>query len=464
MKMNSLSIILAALTCVPLIAQEPDQEITSKFRLDFVGNDHFTGSITGGTWEGLNIASDELVEPVAIEVDRLLSLERIGETKSLPNDHVARIVFNNGDSLAGRLMEVKDDTLMLETAFGGTLEIPRIFVRTLEVEDTGDAVFIGPGARDSWDVSPDRAWTLNGREWVSKTNGRLGRKVEYPDQFVISFEGTWRNRLNFQMQIGEHVPDGKRLTDFYRIQFNNRNVNVQRNSQRAGRHELRPLQVNRQAFANAGEENESHFEIFVDRPNAMIAISMDGLQVGRFQAEADVFSGIVVDHLGFYGDNSNQLRLSDISVRQWDGIMPDQNIGDPEESIITLTEAETEKGYRPMPLANGDTIIGKILEIRDNAVKIETEFTNLSVAIARLSDLPLGTRDDQAIRMRGDVRAYFSNARDSMLFKLISIDGDQATVLSDNFGETTLDLRYFSKIEFWPHSSAMNRLRETAHR
>lgn len=457
MKTRHLLALLPALSLATAQEQDEVEESLPVFDMHFAGGDVIAGTPTAGNWENFTLSSSKFEGGITVQGDRLLSWQASSPVKREGSDHVARLVFNNGDSLKGAIANVDDENVTLRTDYAGELVIPRIFINSLEVGDGGNLLFQGPGPVNSWHVEPTRSWSLRDGTWRCIQNGHLARNVDLPDKFSLSFSGTWRHNLRLKVHLGEGEGDARRRNQ-YVLNLDAGRFSVQRRSARNGRGRMQPLDFNRQKLMELASLEEASFEVLVDRQEGAIHILQNDFLIGTWRDDAEAMADVIVDRIGFYSDDSNRMRLEDITVKEWSGTLPVQESVD--EDLLELTESEKDKGYRLMPLANGDTVIGKILKIRDNAVEVETEFTNFAIPIGRLLSLPLGTRDDQAIRRRGDVRAYFANQQNFVTVRLDSINGFQAKVVSDNFGETTVDLRYFSRLEFWPHSPEMDRARE----
>ena len=121
-------------------------------RLFLDNGDLFAGELLqGDPKEGLLWKHPAAKWPWSVAWERAAKVEFIpavsaGESK--PQRATVRLV--NGDTLAGDVVELADNRLLLETWYAGRLQLPRAAVRRISFNTPGRAVLEGPAAFAGW--------------------------------------------------------------------------------------------------------------------------------------------------------------------------------------------------------------------------------------------------------------------------------------------------------------------------
>ncbi len=191
-----------------------------------------------GTFRGIKDGSaiwirDDVANPVEFKTTQLRHVVLRGghPVKALASlSHVALV---NGDRVAGKIVALDDENVILETSYAGTLHIPRRQVAMLAPSPLGGRLrYHGPFNDDGWkmahaafpdglppektgppaaensDEKGDQAddktddpgrWIFSGSAWywANKSFGTaLYRDQSMPDRAIVRFDVAWKNRLS----------------------------------------------------------------------------------------------------------------------------------------------------------------------------------------------------------------------------------------------------------------------------
>jgi hypothetical protein len=216
------------------------------------------------------------------------------------------------------------------------------------------------------------------------------------------------------------------------------------------------------------ENDRARIELRASRKSGKVCLLVDGALINIWQDDqlADTKFG---DALKFNTHSPHPTRLSNIVVIPWDGEIDEvpqprgrgmRNFGDflegdpePEKAA----EAKSDDGR--MQLANGDSIDGEVLEMKDGNIRIKSSLGEVTLPISRLKKLALKKVGlERAIRRNGDVRASFPDGS-TIVFRLDRIADGALVGSSQNFGEAMIRSDAISRIEFNIYDAKLEALR-----
>ena len=194
-----------------------------------------------GTFQGLKEGPraiwrrDDVAAPVDFKTAQLRHVVLRGGRPLRSLDSLSNLALVNGDRLPGKVTEMDDETITLETPYAGTLRIPRDQVAMLAPSPLGGRLhYHGPFVEDEWKmahaafpqglppVNPDAGekdkdnkdqpgrWLFSGSAWYwpGKSSGTaLLRENAMPDRAILRFDLAWKNRLS--IAIGFHADFAK---------------------------------------------------------------------------------------------------------------------------------------------------------------------------------------------------------------------------------------------------------------
>ena len=135
--------------------------------------------------------------------------------------------------------------------------------------------------------------------------------------------------------------------------------------------------INRQSRMQQ-PKTRAHVAIFVDKEQKTITLLVDDQLVHKWKDNNANFAG-KGNGLLFTSRNSYPMRLSNIRISEWDGVLPQagggKNLGNGKDDYVQFT--------------NDDSISGKVKTIRDGKLILTTSFAEVPVEMNTISVLEL---------------------------------------------------------------------------
>jgi len=208
-----------------LMADEPSD------LLRFTNGDQLHGTFQGiSERQQLMWQRDDVAAPVDFKLEQIRHVVLREGRPVKPLADISHVALVNGDRIPGKILELDDQTITMDTAFAGVLRIPRDQVAMFAPNPLGGRLrYHGPFIEDEWKMAhaafpegmpdveegaesdendePDQPgrWTFSGSGWYwkSKSYGTaIIRENALPDRAILRFDLAWRNRLS--VAIGFH--------------------------------------------------------------------------------------------------------------------------------------------------------------------------------------------------------------------------------------------------------------------
>jgi hypothetical protein len=224
---------------------------------------------------------------------------------------------------------------------------------------------------------------------------------------------------------------------------------------------------NPQSIGNAGvpkfrEREKLHVDFFADRKNNVFVLEIDGDRVATWRdpnpGKTKMGAGV-----HFVSESTNEIRISQIDIRAWDGRVENEN--------ATASEAGPDStlppGMQRIRLRNGDMVAGKVLGVENERLTIETPHGALHLPVGRVSGIVLHSEDELKTEcgachkpklMKGDVKAWFPEGG-NVVFRLDGIEGGHYVGFSQIFGAVRFRRDAFNRVEFNIHKPELEPLR-----
>jgi|GEM_PF-382641 len=442
----------------------------SSSKLSFADKTSITGfpQSADGKEKSLKFTSPSLEGEVTLKTNELLEMSLHGTPPTVEADHYALATITPRydkspplDTIRGRLLHLDDKTVTLETAYAGELTLNRLMVNSLDLYSQPPSFYNGPNGPDGWVTSGssdlEDSWTFQDRAMSSKGRAGIARKIELPDRSIIKFTAKWKTSPYFQVLFLSNDGDTDHPSISYSLNVQMTYLRLSLSAAQGQRSDLVNESIN-----NLRETQEAVFIIYLDRSkNGTSAIYIGKDRIGTWTGMDDTKE--MGDWLHFVPQQSRPMNFSNISISQWDGVLP-------KSSDDTATNTENEFGDalqgQKITLANGDVVIGEIKLIENDFVHASTEFGDVRIPLNRMSAIelddveldeegnPVKDEDGNPIsikeepRMWGeDIRAWFHEGG-SITIKMATIEGGKIKGSSQVFGEAEFDLNAFSRLEF----------------
>lgn len=225
----------------------------------------------------------ELVSPLSKKSLKLKS-ETLNEAvfstgKTTGNSPPIMLHLSNGDTLPlHQLIDMKDNQLQAKSEVTGLVAIAR---HALDSAQFGIApnpsAYVNSQNLDEWldEENERRNWEYKAKALVANGSARASHPFNLPPNFVISFKLSWndKNPPSFRMLFAQNSKPSDAGNDFYRLNFNNSGVHLERESSRSKRsHTLTQLR----RLPSQYPQNEVAFEIRVHRESRRIELLING--------------------------------------------------------------------------------------------------------------------------------------------------------------------------------------------
>jgi len=396
--------------------------------LSFTNGDQLHGHLTGIT-AGPSILwkRDDVSEEVKFKSSDLRRVVLRGGRPIKPLQSISHIGTSNGDRIPGIVRDIDDKRVLLETGFGGMLEIPRDQVGLLAPNPLGGRVlYQGPFLAEEWAMidleHPDGIpapndddekaeefprWRFSGSAWYwqnQEVGTALVRKAGMPDRAILKFDIAWKSRLSLTMGFhsnfkvpaapgDEEEQEDARVRrssstslpgifgESYVLQIYSNYVMLHRTTfDDQGRPRLDRVQTTSSSL-RLGDSGTASVEIRCNRLSGEIVLFVDGefvvqwSELGNDLDEGADYAG-KGDGFGFMVQSENSpVRISEVIVAEWNGMPDAARSLQVEDADIVL-------------LSNGtDRFSGKVTGVRDGNLKLEGRYGDFEFPLAEIAEV-----------------------------------------------------------------------------
>lgn len=464
--------------------QPAEPEVAPSQQLIFANGDRLSGQTLDLTDQrALQFKADALRQPAEFTLDNLLRLNLGGLQSSPSNEQtLARVQLQprfsekTQDTIIGRIVELTDDSVKLDTWYGGNLSIKRSMISSINMISNAPGNFYGPNSLAEWSQQETKKrWSFYNSTLSTQGDASIGRDVKLTDKSHTHFRLNWERSMRFRIQLYSNDAGTDQSSAHYEIHFINTYAYLRTHGKSAagrafqggGRGQRLPFDTS---------NNTAAFDIFADRKAGMFHIYIDGKYACVLQS-----SNPNPDNLGtgltFIAEKKHPLEVSDITVTPWNG-----NATLNEQAAITPPASKTkdegddakkapDTEDKPSPeaviphtivLSNGDTVSGKVGKVENDTMQIETKYTPINIPLNRIQSLSLGNDGEQPIMKNGDIRAWFHQGGHVTL-KLETLKDGKVSGYSQAVGNVSFDLSAFRKIDFQIYNPEANKLRAKIH-
>ena len=227
-----------------------------------------------------------------------------------------RFRFANGDEVYGKIAEMDDSFLKMETEFGGSLRASRKQVRSIAFLQNGYRVlYEGPNSGDEWvrSKSPN-GWSYRDGALNVTNRGVIGRDMKLESSARLAFDLRWEG--NFQLTVTMHAETLDRhdyRKGAYLFSLTPSYASFRRVQPGSGTMTLGDVQ-----FPHLANRTKARFDLRSHRDKAIFALLADGEVIASWKdARGFVAQGSGVSFSA--SAHQSALSLSQILVTEWDG-------------------------------------------------------------------------------------------------------------------------------------------------
>jgi len=373
-------------TFINLNEGAPEGEVQDELR--FMDGGKLSGEFGGITEDGKHLTWKNKYATAPIEFGiKGVAYAKINpdEEKAAARDLTAEaaIQFMNGDRIVGKILSMTDDKLVLETWYGGKLEVERAMIKAVNpLSSRALVMYAGPDNLEGWVHGPNNnAWRVRAGDLEASKPGSIGLNLpDEPDRVRLKFKARWTGYTTFNVAFcasdvsaagGNYYKMSKSLWNFHNSQF-----------------------------SSSRGKSGYNYEILYDRKKKSFTLVVDGKVLKQW---TEVEENLVSKKNGmfFSSDNSNtSVKISEIEITHWDGKVPRSGAEEPEEDVAAVDQVF---------FVNGDRLMGKVQGLDKGMLKLKTEIGDVPVPVANVIEIAFAEDEvEQARRNLGDIRATFA--------------------------------------------------------
>ncbi|MFC1582881.1 hypothetical protein ACFL4W_05015 [Planctomycetota bacterium] len=398
--------------------------------LVFMNDDNLHGDLASIDLGGLVWKHADAGTPITFNLANIKQIKLGKLRRGAGGSGLSSARLTNGDTLMGKLVEMDEEKLVLDTWYAGRLNILRPMLMSLMPGlSKGIFVYEGPTGLQDWTVGRNRqnTWQFKKGAFYTSNYGTIGKDINLPDTANIEFELQWQNSASLTICF---YTDRINNTggNCYQMSFNGSHINMQRYSQNSGSYSLGNFSIN-----DLRNKRKAHISIRVSKAKKTVALVMDGTLRKQWTDKED-FAGAGKGLL-FSSNNSGQpMRIMNIRVSGWDG----QFEGQP---------AASEGNVKDMVrFINNDKVSGKLVAIKEGKMVFQTEYATMNIPMTRVRFIEFSKEAQERCRRNNeDIEAFFADGG-RITLKLTSLKEGQISGATENFGESGFKLEAFEKL------------------
>lgn len=403
--------------------------------MSFSNGDKLHGSYSGMEGQSVIWRREDVSGAVKFNTSELRRIVLRGGRPQKSLGGLSHVGTVNGDRIPGLIRELNDKRLLLETQFGGMIEIPRNRVGLLAPTPLGGRiVYQGPFDKAEWKMidsehpegipAPDEnteeddgisRWNFSGSAWYWRAKGTgtaLVMKEQIPARSIIRFDIAWKKRLQLAIAFhadfkqpepkvdeeGEIVKGGRGsglpalFGNSYVLHLYSNYLRLFRTSfDKDGNPRMEPVQMV-SSGVGLGDSGTASVEMRCNRDSGEIMFFINGEFIAQWSElgeGGEAYAGLG-GGLGFAVQTDDApVRLSEVIVAEWNGMPDSARSLQVEDADIVL-------------LANGtDRFAGNVTELQDGVLKLESrygdfEFPIDDVAEVRFAKTSLAEKEAEA--------------------------------------------------------------------
>ncbi|MDF3129402.1 hypothetical protein P0Y35_09365 [Kiritimatiellaeota bacterium B1221] len=347
---------------------------------------------------------------------------------------LARIELTNGDQYRGRIIRMDTETLVIESPLTGKVNLRAEMIHAIRPIAGSNAIYSGPNSMEEWEQNNNGngQWELKNNAMYSNNHNQIAGMMldDLPDKISFDFSVEWRGNIN--LQVGFWGRDPKNVNqNCYTLAIQNSYLRCYRNYNKIGRNDLGNAQVREEM-----KDGKLDVRLLLNREAKEILVLFNGKIVARWN---DTFDGVIKgDAIIFGGMANTPVKVSRISVREWDG-------------EFDLDQTEKPNVMDQLITLNGDIFAGKLEKIEADILYFKNDFAVFQVPLDRVSEVSFSRETRAEPRLQaGDVEIFLPN-KERMTLQLTGLDHRAFTGSSEATGEISLLKKYFMEMKLNPY-------------
>ena len=369
--------------------------------------------------------------------------------------------MRNADVARGQLSSITEDAIVIDTWYAGLMSFKRSMVANVRIEGPSQFHYQGPTGPEGWIQSEDPpAWRYHRSALISNNTGGIARANTLPNECSVSFDVEWRDSLNLKVLLFSNDPKAQSPQSGYEVAFQRSSIYLRSGTKRR--------YLGNAHSTDLSQDEMAHIELRSSTKSGKTILFINKTPIEVF-SDTELEGSVFGDCLHFVSNQSKPMRISNIKITPWDGKIDQQPVArmrnmidnEPKKQTPATPKTEPKTDSNRMMLANGDSIIGEALAIKEGNITLKTELGDFNVPVERFSDLALkGLGSEESKKYNGDIRATFPDGS-SLIFRLDAINDNTIDGFSQNFGTAKFNISSISRIDFNLYEPKFDDLRNT---
>lgn len=414
---------------------QPSEKIERTDLLQFIDGSSLHGKLgtmapgEGVAWEHPDAKSIIHFRPTNIAWIRF-EKPRVVSGQAKPT---SRFRFNNGDEIFGTLESIDQESITLNTWFGGSLKTPRHAAQSITFLSKGYTItYEGPTSAEGWvSGKSNRGWEYRDGAFLATGAGTIGRDFKLAASSSISFDLAWNGHFSLILALYTSLLDRfDYSSSSYMYYLSPGYISLQRVQGGAG-----AMNLGQTPITEMASKNKLHMEIRASKEDSTLTLLVDGRIVHRWKDSAG-FVGQGSGAVFFAQLDGPSIKISNIKVAQWEGDL----------TLDGVTNAPTKEDL--VLLVNRDKVNGRLQGLRDQVLSIVAGETPLDIPLSRVSQICMaGPVTNTLSSTPWGVRAYFAGGG-TVAFELNEWRQGSLSGTSANFGPVQFDAQYVRQLQF----------------
>jgi|GEM_PF-4206336 len=400
----------------------------------FQNGDSLIGKIKGISEGNVKLESENLGVLVEVPVTKLDSLKIPFKLQDVAfGDEQSQVVLFKGDTCTGVIREISDESVIVDTEWGGGVSINREFVRhikprILKKNLLGDLTDLS----DWGTINGRQKWTVTEDGVTKKVNGvMMCKKVGGTNQLHFSTKYKSSSSPRFRVHLFASEGEVVQANNYFGLEIQRGQVvtivKINGNNESLGQ---------RQSIKSWDLGDFQQLDLYCDIEAQDAVLYVNGEKVAHWVLPEDMEPHPWVR---FFGDYEGEITLKDTRLEKWNGVLPIER-----ETLDIVGSKDTSFIY----LKNGDVMDVKTVNYANNHLIAETKLGEIKVPLKNIAEVDfLGQEYSEAKREIGDVQITFKN-RDQVTLRLDSWIGTKLQGTSQYYGEVTIDANKVAEVKF----------------
>ncbi len=426
----------------------------------FLNGDSISGQISDWSLESMTLTSPDMLEPIIFSNEHVLNIQLDEKNLTQQSEEFTDLTTLNIQHrnkqkglhgvIKGGFSNIDNTHITLNTNYAGKVKVLKKFITKMEIDSKTSYLYMGPKGSDKWEhnnIVP--SWQYLNQSLISKsTAGNIAKDIKIPETAVISFDLSWKKDERLSLYFYSSDPSQAKPDDYYKLNLEgNKRVSFHKYLAGIKRSDMMTkMPINRNLWRIRNKDLKrpntifnAHYDIYMNKAKGEFHIFRNGEKLDYFadsKPKPESFGSAI--HL--ISSNNTEIRVKKLTLAKWSGHLPSE--------IDEKTFADLKGDGERILLKNGDILLGKMGNMKDGIMEIETLYTPIKIPIIRMRSIDLTSEKEkeQPLMYAADIKCWFKD-EGWIILKPISYNGNKLTAFHQAIGENEFDLNAFKRID-----------------